>query len=138
MYVPDEYNRCILFHFYIKPQLRRTVCFGTPVVSYSISTSNHNIAPCVNSPISLYLIPFLHQTTTPTCTITILTALYLIPFLHQTTTVDIVESWFECCILFHFYIKPQLFRFKFYCRTVVSYSISTSNHNLVTNVRTCL
>ena len=33
---------CILFHFYIKPQLRYMDYAGEMVVSYSISTSNHN------------------------------------------------------------------------------------------------
>ena len=78
---------CILFHFYIKPQ--RSVILITPecVVSYSISTSNHNQRRTTRKLSLLYLIPFLHQTTT---------SLIAIPFR-------------TCCILFHFYIKPQLY-----------------------------
>ena len=99
----------------------------------------------------LYLIPFLHQTTTPLSPGIYIAKLYLIPFLHQTTTRG-KFPWFKaCCILFHFYIKPQRTRllmpmtdgcilFHFYIkpqpitiwwhqRLVVSYSISTSNHN---------
>ncbi len=99
----------------------------------------------------LYLIPFLHQTTTKLIRAIINYLLYLIPFLHQTTT-----HWATCfgkmrCILFHFYIKPQhcyidckvqrsCILFHFYIKPqqswlygtidyVVSYSISTSNHN---------
>ena len=77
---------CILFHFYIKPQLMAAAnlidfvvsysistsnhnCFSifmdlSRVVSYSISTSNHNHASCGWATRRLYLIPFLHQTTT--------------------------------------------------------------------------
>ena len=55
------------------------------VVSYSISTSNHNVAQTNKMGILLYLIPFLHQTTTPSA-----------------------PNKSICgCILFHFYIKPQ-------------------------------
>ena len=56
--------------------------------------------------------------------------LYLIPFLHQTTTRDNFTIKGVCCILFHFYIKPQLERGGRLLYTVVSYSISTSNHNV--------
>ena len=55
------------------------------VVSYSISTSNHNITMTFKPSLKLYLIPFLHQTTTNYHCI-------ILPF---------------GCILFHFYIKPQ-------------------------------
>ena len=56
------------------------------VVSYSISTSNHNPVVEANARYLLYLIPFLHQTTTIISITLILLLLYLIPFLHQTTT----------------------------------------------------
>ena len=55
--------------------------------------------------------------------------LYLIPFLHQTTTYSQVEMTGFSCILFHFYIKPQRWFDAFGFIYVVSYSISTSNHN---------
>ena len=169
----QRYDGCILFHFYIKPQLSFPWCAKRIVVSYSISTSNHNlwqmcllckqvvsysistsnhniILPfdLVNTVVSysistsnhngkpttlrvnaLYLIPFLHQTTTRSCDFGRLRSLYLIPFLHQTTTSALFFSVPLCCILFHFYIKPQ-HRFELYVfQSVVSYSISTSNHN---------
>ena len=142
---------CILFHFYIKPQhlhsrfdlvnvvsysistsnhnnmLERTECF--PVVSYSISTSNHNYSYCYSwrSWVVSYSIS--------TSNHNILRErmrnyrLYLIPFLHQTTTEDNREEASVCCILFHFYIKPQRLRRTLFASPVVSYSISTSNHN---------
>ncbi len=99
----------------------------------------------------LYLIPFLHQTTTRKAQALQKLKLYLIPFLHQTTTATYRLFWCTRCILFHFYIKPQLKKFiistekrcilfHFYIKPqrlgdkdsrggVVSYSISTSNHN---------
>ena len=98
---------CILFHFYIKPQLCKHFVCDRPVVSYSISTSNHNSSPSMTAPDSLYLIPFLHQTTT-------LQFFRVLP--HR-------------CILFHFYIKPQPTECYDSNPYVVSYSISTSNHN---------
>ena len=77
---------CILFHFYIKPQQEADQCQSDCVVSYSISTSNHNCDTALLTEGELYLIPFLHQTTTATMLSTPKMKLYLIPFLHQTTT----------------------------------------------------
>ena len=121
---------CILFYFYIKPQLfpsaspcTRVVSYSistsnhnltrrecglrivvsysistsnhnyklapyksAPVVSYSISTSNHNVGAALSYSSKLYLILFLHQTTTPSYTAYYHPTLYLILFLHQTTT----------------------------------------------------
>ncbi len=107
------------------------LAFGQPVVSYSISTSNHNFSPTKSVNALLYLIPFLHQTTTPPPLCTSPCALYLIPFLHQTTTTTANGYPKNRCILFHFYIKPQLVGYLPPHRQVVSYSISTSNHNSV-------
>ena len=58
---------------------------GDEVVYYPIPTSNHNFSKRINKPELLYIILFLHQTTTilpesPSCT---------------------------CCILSYSYIKPQ-------------------------------
>ena len=99
---------CILFHFYIKPQQTSLSYSPCRVVSYSISTSNHNsLYFCLrldrvvsysistsNHNIAHYLLHIIE--------------LYLIPFLHQTTTSAMMVAIFKCCILFHFYIKPQL------------------------------
>ena len=83
----------------------------------------------------LYLIPFLHQTTTSSRVTHPQDALYLIPFLHQTTTTLIFLNTYASCILFHFYIKPQPHWLRQSFWFVVSYSISTSNHNLDGKVR---
>ena len=143
---------CILFHFYIKPQPNslslspwRVVSYSistsnhntsvfwinaSMVVSYSISTSNHNVVQRVSVRIVLYLIPFLHQTTTGWrakrgCSSCILFHFYIKP-----QPLRCKQSKTQCCILFHFYIKPQLMVRYLKAHDVVSYSISTSNHNM--------
>ena len=78
--------RCSLFYFYIKPQRARISVALLPVVPYSISTSNHNNRSTDNFQVQLFLILFLHQTT---------------------TTHEGIEA-LEGCSLFYFYIKPQL------------------------------
>ena len=79
--------------------------------------------------VSLYLIEILHQTTTPTCLHPLRSPLYLIEILHQTTTLRDEYGRRICCILLKFYIKPQHWRLRPWCRWVVSYWNSTSNHN---------
>ena len=121
------------------------------VVSYWISTSNHNSKKLQIWSYKLYLIEFLHQTTTTKAQLHPLLRLYLIEFLHQTTTKRSITRMVLCCILLNFYIKPQhsilsmsrsmsciLLNFyikpqhspcSFFSYFVVSYWISTSNHN---------
>ena len=121
---------CILFHFYIKPQQRCGGVLCLLVVSYSISTSNHNLSPKViicNTVVSYSISTSNHNADwdlinyPEVVSYSISTSnhnrinehentkvLYLIPFLHQTTTGFLAISRFSCCILFHFYIKPQL------------------------------
>ena len=77
---------CILLNFYIKPQLAFNTQLGRVVVSYWISTSNHNRGWGWSCRGTLYLIEFLHQTTTSCHIIDFWFGLYLIEFLHQTTT----------------------------------------------------
>ena len=55
---------CILLNFYIKPQQSCANYISKLVVSYWISTSNHNMTMRKALRILLYLIEFLHQTTT--------------------------------------------------------------------------
>ena len=102
----------------------------TFVVSYSISTSNHN--PNVERFAVARVVSYSISTSNHNCvyTCTPLLELYLIPFLHQTTTTAPSSERSPCCILFHFYIKPQPPRYFLARLSVVSYSISTSNHNL--------
>ena len=119
------YFRCILFHFYIKPQRQKRANRDWKVVSYSISTSNHNDSVSESISKVLYLIPFLHQTTTYSIRTSKSPSLYLIPFLHQTTTLCRHRPLRLCCILFHFYIKPQPMAHK----TLFSSTLSPKSHS---------
>ena len=103
--------------------------FWCAVVSYWISTSNHNLLCSWRETQKLYLIEFLHQTTTRIPCIEFRRQLYLIEFLHQTTTAPSLLCTERCCILLNFYIKPQHARRASGTASVVSYWISTSNHN---------
>ncbi len=143
---------CILFVFYIKPQLTYKVDFLDVVVFYLCSTSNHNNPALAMSGGALYFICVLHQTTTMKIIRTpwiscILFVFYIKPQQHPDA-----RSVVLCCILFVFYIKPQLSKlpgnrtascilFVFYikpqpamtatmAKSVVFYLCSTSNHNL--------
>ena len=101
------------------------------VVSYSISTSNHNRE--LKSFSNLKVVSYSISTSNHNISVTYFPVdeLYLIPFLHQTTTIRLFFCYFRGCILFHFYIKPQLYA-RYLCDVdVVSYSISTSNHNII-------
>ena len=120
---------CISFVSYIKPQLtdgkghiRPVVYRSFPtsnhnckyfvlcailVVYRSFPTSNHNVYANLSITMTLYIVRFLHQTTTRTlCNLYVL-LLYIVRFLHQTTTVYRGLSSRQCCISFVSYIKPQ-------------------------------
>ena len=77
------------------------------IVSYLFSTSNHNCAVVGMNSSLLYLISFLHQTTTNVSPHFEEVKLYLISFLHQTTTTSTGHQTGCNCILSLFYIKPQ-------------------------------
>ena len=78
------------------------------VVSYSISTSNHNFSPTSSVNAWLYLIPFLHQTTTGGASSVMDMGCILFHFyIKPQQDLDIMAGT-KSCILFHFYIKPQL------------------------------
>ena len=120
---------CILSSFYIKPQPAHDKETPQSIVSYRLSTSNHNRTQETRGNIQivsyrlstsnhnmqkqssmwdlLYLIVFLHQTTTGGVITYLCIKLYLIVFLHQTTTAVMVGMLLLHCILSSFYIKPQ-------------------------------
>ena len=122
---------------YLIPFLHQTTTEGKFCCTYNqlyLIPFLHQTTTCCRYYIKiqvLYLIPFLHQTTTEDMENWAKAMLYLIPFLHQTTTIDDVSAKTICCILFHFYIKPQLCPLLRSSSPVVSYSISTSNHNFL-------
>ena len=55
---------CISYYSYIKPQPQHKDCFMKAVVYRTIPTSNHNSACRSSVPLPLYIVLFLHQTTT--------------------------------------------------------------------------
>ena len=59
--------------------------------------------------------------------------LYILSFLHQTTTLHKPALDGIGCISYHFYIKPQLCLFLGLLVPVVYLIISTSNHNYTLN-----
>ena len=85
--------RCISFFSYIKPQLSILRTEDNPVVYRSFPTSNHNGRDEEYRKIELYIVLFLHQTTTQVCQSFRFQELYIVLFLHQTTTQD-YGSWF--------------------------------------------
>ena len=121
--------RCISYYSYIKPQLLRTPPHLYLVVYRTIPTSNHNASftPFVFP--SLYIVLFLHQTTTLRGFYTSQVKLYIVLFLHQTTTFRLCGSILSSCISYYSYIKPQLMICFQVLLLVVYRTIPTSNHN---------
>ncbi len=121
------------------------------VVYHPIPTSNHNNRRAYENRHVLYVILFLHQTTTVRMVFAVLILLYIILFLHQTTTYFHDQPYFAWlyiilflhqttteherekaqsrCISSYSYIKPQLFPFLHGLESVVYHPIPTSNHN---------
>ena len=101
---------CILSCSYIKPQPGLIHPRVRWVVYYHVPTSNHNLCNIKTITFTLYIIMFLHQTTTNNvlervklrC---ILSCSYIKPQLSKGTLVPL-----EGCILSCSYIKPQLER----------------------------
>ena len=102
-----ELSSCISYYSYIKPQpiiLRNQLLY---VVYRTIPTSNHN-----------HLV-----------TILLLIWLYIVLFLHQTTTIATTAPLPQSCISYYSYIKPQRSWLPYYPFIVVYRTIPTSNHN---------
>ena len=57
--------------------------------------------------LSLYIVLFLHQTTTLLIHKLVPVVLYIVLFLHQTTTIGLPVLWICSCISYYSYIKPQ-------------------------------
>ena len=77
---------CISFDSYIKPQLVAAIGCRLEVVYPLIPTSNHNTFLCRTAHGMLYILWFLHQTTTVNANYLTMSLLYILWFLHQTTT----------------------------------------------------
>ena len=147
----NSLNSCISSVSYIKPQ--RCVCqrYACWVVYRPFPTSNHNSRGMEAISLELYIVRFLHQTTTihlderfirvlyivrflhQTTTMMIVyllsTMLYIVRFLHQTTTMAEPRRLLQSCISSVSYIKPQHTYWQAEDFSVVYRPFPTSNHN---------
>ena len=142
---------CISYYSYIKPQRSRKWKNESAVVYRTIPTSNHNVLAIIFISRSLYIVLFLHQTTTngygylfKWCCISYYS--YIKPQLRSVDgeSVPSCISYYSYikpqpdttsndgsggCISYYSYIKPQLC-LPFFCSSSVVYrTIPTSNHN---------
>ena len=121
IHAPPQRFRCLLSHFIIKPQLNKLDNQSNQVVSYLISSSNHNTwAVMLNKPsVVSYLISSSNHNTEHTVDSDFSVVSYLISSSNHNQNVV-----------------------RIFVRFVVSYLISSSNHNLVfpryTRIRLCL
>ena len=100
-------HSCSLFPFYIEPQLASVVIGSLTVVPYSLSTSNHNYS---DWKVTLaVVVPYSLSTSNHNyfCITFVRHWLFLIPFLHRTTTWCAERCQSRRCSLFPFYIEPQ-------------------------------
>ena len=142
---------CISYYSYIKPQLSAKPSALLVVVYRTIPTSNHN-----QSEFDKEMVRVVYRTI-PTSNHNFArwglswTGLYIVLFLHQTTTIPACWTLCSCCISYYSYIKPQrredgsirmLRCISYYSyikpqpwcwwmivQTVVYRTIPTSNHN---------
>ena len=99
------------------------------VVYRPFPTSNHNVSYKNSAKSALYIVRFLHQTTTIRTHRRSNRELYIVRFLHQTTTMTIYKIFPERCISSVSYIKPQLRILGDSFSRVVYRPFPTSNHN---------
>ena len=143
--------RCLSSCSYIKPQLCSRCWSTRRVVYHLVPTSNHNFQADALASLVLFIILFLHQTTTirdeehqPPRLFIILflhqtttekryriqnTELFIILFLHQTTTIQKRYRIHRSCLSSCSYIKPQQKRIGRAGASVVYHLVPTSNHN---------
>ena len=121
---------CISYYSYIKPQPNYESARIKSVVYRTIPTSNHNTCIlCVCARIVVYrTIPTSNHNSTIDVRINFM--LYIVLFLHQTTTQNVEFYFVPCCISYYSYIKPQPPLQTAAFTRVVYRTIPTSNHNL--------
>ena len=124
---------CISYYSYIKPQLYFHKLIKIYVVYRTIPTSNHNCKQHKYSIFLLYIVLFLHQTTTVNHMTFRMIMLYIVLFLHQTTTCYLFAWFFSSCISYYSYIKPQLpiDGYSWWCRCISYYSYIKPQPNFV-------
>ena len=122
-------SRCISSVSYIKPQHTLYDACQYNVVYRPFPTSNHNFFRLPSIITLLYIVRFLHQTTTSAFWDAERAALYIVRFLHQTTTCTQKDRLRESCISSVSYIKPQQIKHYLWSCKVVYRPFPTSNHN---------
>ena len=144
----------VVYHLVPTSNHNATLSFGgaTIVVYHLVPTSNHNSIVSPLPTTALFIILFLHQTTTVGLYLSIKSWLFIILFLHQTTTIEarkqqilqlfiilflhqtttaaLVTTIRLCCLSSCSYIKPQLCGFSSHSLCVVYHLVPTSNHNI--------
>ena len=94
------------------------------VVYRPFPTSNHNPGAKDKLEKGLYIVRFLHQTTTVCVSLTNVYKLYIVRFLHQTTTAYVLAQLSTSCISSVSYIKPQQLRRDAVCHRSCISSVS--------------
>ena len=103
----SNYRGCLSSCSYIKPQLREVRSRKATVVYHLVPTSNHNCSLLADS----------------------VRKLFIILFLHQTTTMEVARLALAGCLSSCSYIKPQHRWQSLFCKRVVYHLVPTSNHN---------
>ena len=133
---------CISSVSYIKPQLQIFSLKSLCVVYRPFPTSNHNRLRRAVSGRWLYIVRFLHQTTTCFSSLDDAGRLYIVRFLHQTTTNSSSVPTETGCISSVSYIKPQrqrrLFNRPESCISSVSYIKPQLRLNCSMNATCCI
>ena len=98
---------CIFFYSYIKPQRQDADILQLAVVYSSIPTSNHNVQAIAMSILQLYILLFLHQTTTSgDYRFLTFRCIFFYSYIKPQPEAEKQRNW-QSCIFFYSYIKPQ-------------------------------
>ena len=103
---------CISSVSYIKPQLSWKILLNNSVVYRPFPTSNHNWTIAWNLFVSVVYRPFPTSNHNSESYLYYFKWLYIVRFLHQTTTMQSSSPICLCCISSVSYIKPQLRRYR--------------------------
>ena len=129
-----------IFMSYIKPQPMLRLAHRATVVYRTIPTSNHNLNVVTRPPAKVVYRTIPTSNHNPSESKARSFSLYIVLFLHQTTTDKPFSTRFLRCISYYSYIKPQHKRDVHYIVGVVYRTIPTSNHNgwVVRMIKLCV
>ena len=120
---------CLSSCSYIKPQHAMSPSFSQFVVYHLVPTSNHNLEE--QQPYQVIVVYHLVPTSNHNILVILQrnVQLFIILFLHQTTTTGKTISTTVGCLSSCSYIKPQRLMRDYSLVTVVYHLVPTSNHN---------